>query len=169
MVSESFNHSILSRLRLYSYEKYPIHGSEIPLDVLQPDPCLQDVALVRSHVGQKLFDLKRLFVDYKLSLISEKNLCKGLLGLLNNIAGVNVFNDANLWQKLVTDFTFIAMLCIFINQPYLPREVDNVPVNQHSAASRVSRVQTADTRSPPCCGNEDEPVAKVATILKFRG
>merc|ERR1719500_1810439 len=98
---------------------HPVHGGEIPLDILQPNSCLQNLALVRPNIRQQLL-----------------NLDKGLLCLLDNIAGANILND-----------------------PDLAREIDNVPVNKNSAASRISRVQTQDARpsSPGGQGDGDGP------------
>ena len=38
-------------------------------------------------------------------------------------------------------------------KPHLAREIDNVPVNKNSAASRISRVQPKDARPPSCLKN----------------
>ena len=38
-------------------EKYPVHGGKISLDILQPDPRFQDVALVRPNIRQQLLNL----------------------------------------------------------------------------------------------------------------
>merc|ERR1719341_158414 len=94
---------------------HPVHGSKIPLDILQPNSGLQDVALVRPNIRQQLL-----------------NLDKGLLCLLDNIAGPNILND-----------------------PDLAREIDNVPVNKNSTASWISRVQPKDARPPSPGGQGD--------------
>jgi len=36
---------------------HPVHGSEIPLDILQPNSGLQDVALVCANICQQLLNL----------------------------------------------------------------------------------------------------------------
>merc|ERR1712055_1033093 len=82
---------------------HPVHGSEIPLDILQPNSRLQDVALVCANICQQLL-----------------NLDKSLLGLLDNIAGPNILNDAD-----------------------LAREIDNVLVDEPATASWISRVESS--------------------------
>ena len=44
-------------IKYFNLEKYPIHGSEVPLDILQPNSGLQDVALVRANICQQLLNL----------------------------------------------------------------------------------------------------------------
>ena len=39
-------------------EEYPVHGGKIPLDVLQPNSCLKDLALVRPNIRQQLLNLE---------------------------------------------------------------------------------------------------------------
>merc|ERR550517_1840106 len=94
---------------------HPVHGSKIPLDILQPNSGLQDVALVCASICQQLL-----------------NLDKSLLGLLDNITGANILNDAD-----------------------LAREIDNVPMNKDSTASRISRVQPTDAPSPSSGSQSD--------------
>ena len=38
-------------------EEYPVHGGKIPLDILQPNSCLQNLALVRPNIRQQLLNL----------------------------------------------------------------------------------------------------------------
>ena len=45
-------------------EEYPVHGGEIPLDILQPNSCLQNLALVRPNIRQQLLNLGGGNVDH---------------------------------------------------------------------------------------------------------
>ena len=53
---------------------------------------------------------------------------------------------------------FLNCRFVFLNREissksHLAREIDNVPVNKNSAASRISRVQPKDARPPSCLKN----------------
>merc|ERR1719305_1142480 len=62
---------------------HPVHGGKIPLDVLQPNSCLKNLALVRPNIRQQLL-----------------NPDKGPLCLLDNIAGANILNDPDLAREI---------------------------------------------------------------------
>ena len=159
-------------------EEYPVHGGKIPLDILQPNSCLQNLALVRPNIRQQLLNLgggnvghlwtynlgvtrfpliksrhNPCFIRIDQTLTRVSCVC-WTTSLVPIFSMIPTCNKTRQWHPIICSKPNSALIYLYLSivslnreisaKPHLAREIDNVPVNKNSTASRISRVQTQD-------------------------